>query len=124
MEEKCKKVAMDALNAIIGIAGKNVYFSWGVSKVGCTFYNKMPTLILKVNGLLHTGNVLVSLNEGADLYEVRLMKREKVIKTITDVYYDQLGYVIDANVERDTSLSEDEYFKRAMADSEIKCNAK
>lgn len=123
-KEYVEIVAREALNTIMSTIDRATFWSWGVSKVGYAEYKGMPSLTLYVSGLLHTGKVIVSLNEGADLYEVRLVKKNKVIKTITDVYFDQLGYVIDANVERDPSINEDEYYKMAMADSEIKCNAK
>lgn len=77
----------------------DVVESWGVSKRVCTIYNNMPTLMLKVIGLVHKGWVFISLNEGMDLYEVRLVnKKHKCIKTVEEVYCDQLGEIIDGLV--------------------------
>lgn len=95
----------------------NVFWSWGVSKLFATMYNNMPTLALRVSGLLHKGWVYVSYDCGTDTYTVTLLSvQKKVKKTITEVYFDELGEIIDTNIERGT-MSDKQYHKRAMADS-------
>ena len=98
-----------------------VVMSWGVSKKCYTLFQEMPTLMLKVSALIHKGWVYISLNEGKDVYEVRLMNNKReCIKTIDEVYCDQLGSIIDGLIERPTTMTEEEYSEKAMADSSRK----
>ena len=84
-------------------------------------FKEMPTLMLKVSALIHKGWVYISLNEGKDVYEVRLMNNKReCIKTIDEVYCDQLGSIIDGLIERPTTMTEEEYSEKAMADSNRK----
>lgn len=109
-------VAREINNQILWSINISDYFSWGVSKKVASVYKGMPTLILKVNGLIHKGWVYISLNEGRDVYEVRLMNRQKKeVKLIEEVYCDNLGRVIDANVERPIEVSDEEYAKMIAA---------
>ena len=105
---------------------KWTYFSWGVSRKVAMVYNDMPTLAIRVSGLRHKGWVFISLNEGMDCYEVRLLNvaQNKVKKTLEEVYCDNLGEVVDGLVERDPGLSDEQYSKRAMADSARKMGMK
>lgn len=101
----------------------NVYFSWGVSKLIATTYQDMPTLCMKVSGAIHKGWVYISLNEGKDLYEVRLVNDlKKVTKFSDDVYADDLGALIDSLIERPDGMSDEEYGKIAFEDSMKKCS--
>lgn len=96
-------------------------WSWGVSKKYYTLYNNMPTLMLKVSGLVHKGWVYISLNEGKDLYEVRLMKtKQKCVRTLEDVFCDQLGRTIDELIEKPASMPENKYRSKALAESQAK----
>ncbi len=98
-----------------------VVMSWGVSKKCYTLFQEMPTLMLKVSALVHKGWVYISLNEGKDVYEVRLMNNKReCIKTIDEVYCDQLGKTIDELIEKPASMTEEEYSEKAMADSNKK----
>ena len=94
--EYVKQVATTAWRQLFWSVTMPVVLSWGVSKKCCTTYNEMPTLMLKVSALVHKGWVYISLNEGKDVYEVRLMNtKNECIKTIDEVYCDQLGETID-----------------------------
>lgn len=115
-------IATQTLNDIkAGIESQSVFWSWGVSKKHFTEYNGMATLMLRVTGLYHKGWVYVSLNEGSDYYEVRLMNCQHKQKgeAHTDIFCEDLGNLIDRLVERGTT-SDEEYHKKAMADSERK----
>jgi len=91
----------------------NVFFSWGVSKIQATTYNGMQTLALKVGGFLHKGWVFISLNEGADLYEITLLKRDgKVKKHLPDVFCEDLGILLDSLIERPEFQSNADYLKK------------
>lgn len=82
---------------ILGILKANmwVFFSWGVSQC----YAIPNGLQLTVNGFNFKGNVRVTYNEGKDLFTVQLIKKGEVVKTIEDVYFDQLACLIDREVE-------------------------
>lgn len=74
-----------------------VVFSWGFH---------CPTTIENglrfwVHGFLHSGAVEVTYNEGADLFEVRLLSADRTVKKCVEgIYLDQLVKVIDGLVER------------------------
>ena len=94
------------------------FCSWGVSKRVATWYDNKPSLELKVQGLLHKGYVLISYEEGADVFEVRLLSEERVlVKTLEQVFADELGRQIDELVERPACMEDAEYRQKAMADS-------
>ena len=68
--------------------------------------------------MLHKGSVLVSYNEGVDVFEVRLLNPQRVVvKTLEQVFADELGTRIDELVERPAGMSDDEYRQKAWADS-------
>lgn len=86
------------------------FFSWGVNKMKILLFRNMPTLGLNVSGLLHKGWVYISLNEGMDLYEITLLTSNyRVIKTIDEVYCDQLATIVDELVERAPGMTDSEY---------------
>lgn len=102
---------------------KWTYGSWGVSKRMYAFYKDMPTLILRVSGLVHKGWVYISLDEGSDCYVITLLNtRHEVKKTVDNIYADTLGEVIDELVEKSPKLTDSEYRTRALKDSEKKWN--
>lgn len=119
--EYVKQCAETAWQQLFWSVTAPVVMSWGVSKKYYALYQGMPTLMLKVSALVHKGWVYISLNEGMDVYEVRLMnnKRECVM-TIDEVYSDQLGSIIDGLIEKPASMTEEEYSEKAMADSNRK----
>ena len=87
-----------------------IFFSWGVNKMKILLFRDMPTLGINVSGLLHKGWVYISLNEGMDLYEITLLTSNyKVIKTIDEVYCDQLAQIVDELVERSPGMTDLEY---------------
>lgn len=97
------------------LAGTNVFWSWGVSKLVAFYYEEMPTLAIRVQGFLHQGWVYVSYNVGFDLYEVRIIDDGEVVKKVDEVYFDELAGVVDALVERDPTWSDEEYEERVNA---------
>ena len=80
-------------------------FAGGVIKVmswGANSWTAIDqyTLRFKVQGFLHKGFVTVCLTP-MDVYEVKLLKNNgTVVKTIENVYCDELTEIIDNNVER------------------------
>ena len=95
------------------------YMSWGIRKKVATEYEGMATLALRVSGAVHKGWVFISLNEGADCYEVRLLNvaRTKVKRTLEEVYCDNLGEVLDSLIERKTEWTDEQYKNKAARDS-------
>jgi type IV secretory pathway VirB6-like protein len=73
-----------------------VVFSWGFNT---------PTAIanglrFKVQGFKFSGTVDVVYNESADLFDVKLIKNDKVVELVEGVYLDTLVDVIDCRVEK------------------------
>lgn len=120
--ERCLLIANETLRQIKACIAPNVFWSWGVSKYSYTFHKDMPTLMLRVSGVLHKGWVYVSLNEGMDVYEIFLydVSRKKCKNHIDEVYCDGLGRTIDSLVERAPQMTDNEYHTAAMADSRKK----
>ena len=120
-KEYVKQIATTAWQQLFWSVTLQVVMSWGVSKKCYTLFQEMPTLMLKVSALVHKGWVYISLNEGMDVYEVRLMNnKHECIKTIDEVYCDQLGSIIDELIEKPATMTEKEYSEKAMADSKNK----
>lgn len=120
-QARCYEVAKTINEQLLWSIDMPTYFSWGVSKKMFTFWNDMPSLMLRVSGAIHKGWVVVSLNEGADTYEVRLLNVRQEEKAVyTDIYADQVGSFIDDKIERPVGMSYKEYHEIAMKDSEKK----
>lgn len=87
-----------------------VVYSWG-------FHQPMALengLRFKVTGFKFRGIVEVVYNEGRDLFDVRFLKANKVVKSIDGVFFDSLVEVIDDYVEKTT-----DYEKRVAAEYSI-----
>ena len=69
----------------------------------------MPALRIKVNGRLHKGYVIVALN-GSDYYEVYLHNEKGTVCVHEEVYYDELGDIIDKAIESGTDKAEYDKF--------------
>ena len=85
-------------------SNKNVYYSWGTSKISLVDVDKQDKnyvkgLLLSVSGRLHKGYVLITLGFD-DTYCVYIMNnRGRVLDTHKDVYVDMLVDVIDYSIE-------------------------
>ena len=106
----------------------NVLRSWGVRGHGAGYVRgrdgiEMPCLILDVSGLIHTGRVVVALNEGDDVYEVALydVRGNRVGDWIGDVTCDMLGSLLDSLIERSKGMTDEDYKDLSEFDSFIKC---
>jgi len=85
----------------------NVLWSWGIEEQRAMIFQNMPSLGIRVNGYKHKGWVIISLNEGKDLYNIYLLdKLQNVTTTIEDVYAEDLD-VLDSLIE--TGEDEQEY---------------
>mgnify|MGYP003527340453 CR=1 FL=1 len=91
-----------------------VLMSWGIAEFAATIFKDLPALRIKVNGLLHTGYVIIALN-GSDYYEVYLLKGKDAECVNEEVCYNELGDVIDRAIECGTD--KEEYEKIAISNS-------
>ena len=71
-------------------------------------------LQFKVQGFKFRGIVEVVYNEGRDLFDVRFLKRNKVVNTIEGVFFDMLVDTIDDFVEKTS-----DYEQRVAAEYSI-----
>ena len=82
------------IQAQLFAAGKSIVWSWGANS-----WTALPNaLAFKVHGFKLTGIVKITLMP-SDTYTIELIKNKKVIKTIEDVYCDELTNVVDNEVE-------------------------
>ena len=81
----------------------NIVMSWG-------YHNAIAIqngIMFLVNGFIFKGWVKVFYEEGLDTFTVSLIKKNgTVVKTIEDVYFDNLVSVIDFNVETKNDQTE------------------
>lgn len=92
-------------------APQAIYYSWGTHSAKAIIYNEMAALKFTVSGFLHKGDVIVSYNGGADLFELYLLKKGEVVKSMKRIYVDELVRVIDYSVEKNTN---DEEYKKIV----------
>lgn len=113
-QEETHEITKTCWEQIRTLTPVNVLMSWGITQVAYTTYKDMPTLILVVNGFLHKGPVFISYNGLDDAYEVRTVKNHtkevEVLKTAQEVFFEELGGVIDRMVEKD--CTQEEYNKK------------
>lgn len=84
--------------------------SWAMQRPTATHYAGAPALVFEVNALQHTGRVVVSLDEGSDLYDVRtLSDKGETLQERTGVFCDDLAAQIDEMVERPEGMTDAEY---------------
>jgi hypothetical protein len=87
-------------------ASQAIYYSWGSHSFKAIIYKDMAALQFTVNGFLHKGDVIIAYNGGADLFELYLLKKSEVKKSMKRIYVDELVKVIDSSVEKNTSDNE------------------
>ena len=82
-----------------------IFMSWGVEPKSMMVIE--GGLEFECNGFRHTGKVQIVLDEGKDLFEVHLISGNgKKVKTIEDVFLDNLVSVIDENIEKTEDYKE------------------
>ena len=76
-----------------------VIMSWGIDPSKArVITNGME---IHVQGFLHTGFLQITLNEGTDLFEIKLLSEEReLVKFIDGIYLDCLVDTIDRAVEK------------------------
>lgn len=108
MNQICSSLAMEHEDRWMSVLA-----SWGCVRMDGKLTGKilrwreMPALALHVNGYRHQGWVIISLNEGADMYELELADEQMYAKDGSrrdEVYCDELGPSIDVMVETGDDL--------------------
>lgn len=107
--EYLMEVAQTIQEQLLSLTPMPVLMSWGIKEFTATQYADMPALRFKVNGRLHTGNVIIALNS-SDYYEVYLQNDKGTECVNEEVYFDELGDVIDRAIESGTDKEEYENF--------------
>jgi len=119
-----KNIAATALRQIFGSLAEDfgkdhwvgVISSWGCVTIEGKIvhrvirWREMPAIALRVHGYEHDGWVIVSLNEGADVYEVELADEQFFAiegSRHEEVYCDGLGSLIDRLVETGDKTKEE-----------------
>jgi hypothetical protein len=84
---------------------KNLMWALGATKFTTDSSASMPGLTFRVNGVKHKGYVRITLDEGADLYNVRIFTRRKVLNQaamkevvkfeIEEVFFDDLPSILE-----------------------------
>lgn len=108
-KEYVMNVAKTAREQLFGMTPTMVIMSWGVSGMYATVFKDMPALMLKVNGRLFKGIVVIALN-GSDYYEVYLTNDTETRLVSDEVCFDELGELIDRYIERGDNQEEYDKF--------------
>lgn len=115
-EQRARRIATTILHQIKAGAAENVLQSWGMEKPAAIVMGDVCGLIFHVRGLIHTGRVVVALDEGRDLYDIILQDDHgHEEKRIEGVFCDELAARIDAAVERPDDMSDADYIARLKA---------
>lgn len=95
------QVAQTIYQQIKQTATTMIIFSWGANNFIATVHNNMASLRFRVNGLQYKGYVVISYNEGTDLYEIYKMKVRSKETTLAykDVFAEDLGSILDRMIE-------------------------
>ena len=76
-----------------------VIMSWGLDPSKARVINNGMEIF--VQGFLHKGFVQITLNEGTDPFEIKLLSEEReLVKFIDGVYLDCLVNTLDENIEK------------------------
>ena len=96
---------------LVGMTPLNVIRSWGIENFVATEYKSMAALKFSVNGWLFRGNVIIAYND-MDYYEVYLQNYAGTECIGEEVYFCELGRVIDEAIERGKDEAEYQRFLR------------
>ena len=108
-EERARRIATTILRQIKADPD-HLSDSWAMQHHTATHYADAPALCFEVNALQHTGRVVVSLDEGRDLYDIRTLNdKGDTIEERRGIFCDDLATVIDTMVERPEGMTDAEY---------------
>lgn len=108
-EARALKVATIIYKQITA-APADIWQSWAMEHPAAIVWEGRTGLIFRVNGLQHRGSVIVTLDEGRDLYDIRTLSDEgDTIEERRGIFCDDLAAVIDEMVERPATMTDAEY---------------
>ena len=111
---RVSEIAKEIYQQLKFIFGMNTLWSWGIAEQRAMNYRNMASLGIRVNGYQHKGWVIISLNEGKDLYNVYLLdKAQNVTQTIEDVFVEDLE-ILDTLIETG-KMTKQEYIDKVNA---------
>jgi len=117
---RVNEIAKEIYRQIKATFNISVLWSWGIEEQRAMTYKKMPSLGLKVNGFQHKGWVIISLNEGKDLYNIYLLdKLQNETRVIEDVFCEDLD-ILDTLIETG-EMNEQEYAEKVDNEYHIYC---
>ena len=115
-EQRARRIATTILHQIEAGAAANILQSWGMEKPAAIVMGDVCGLVFHVRGLIHTGRVIVALDEGRDLYDIILQDdHAREVQRIDGVFCDELAARIDAAVEHPDDMSDADYIARLKA---------
>lgn len=115
-EQRARRIATTALNQIKAGAAANILQSWGMKDPAALIMGDVCALVFHVRGLIHTGRVIVALDEGRDLYDIILQDDHgREVRRIEGVFCDELATRIDDAVERPEDMTDADYIARLKA---------
>ena len=115
-EQRARRIATTILNQIKAGAAANILQSWAMKDPAALIMGDVCALVFHVRGLIHTGRVIVALDEGRDLYDIILQDDHgHEEQRIEGVFCDELAARIDAAVERPEDMSDADYIARLKA---------
>ena len=123
LQSVAPQVASIIFEQIVTETPANVVASWAIHGVGAGTVSvnnvDMACLTLHVDALIHKGVVCVAYDDGADTYHVALYSKDKcrVSPWRDDVYFNELGTLIDQLIERPVDMSDEDYEILADADT-------
>ena len=104
------QIANEAARQLLATTPKNVLFSWGAFYgFRATIYRDMAALEFRVDGRLFQGDVIIAYNEN-DTYEIYLQDKDGTRLVKDDVYFGEMGEVIDVAIERGENKAEYDAF--------------
>ena len=104
------QVAGTIREQLLALTPQNVILSWGIRDgFKATVHNEMASLWFGVNARLFSGEVIIAYN-AMDYYEVYLHDSTGFRLELEEVYFDQLGELIDELIEVGPNQEEYEKF--------------
>lgn len=94
---------------LVGMTPLNVLCSWGIEKFVATECKGMAALKFHVNGRLFRGNVIIAYND-MDYYEVYLQNYAGIESIGEEVFFGELGSVINEAIKRGKDEAEYQRF--------------
>lgn len=108
-KEYVMRIANTIKEQLVTMTPVPILLSWGIEGFKATVHRDLPALKFKVNGRLHTGEVIIALN-GSDYYEVYFQNGQDTKCINEEVCFDELGEVIDRHIEKGSDEEEYERF--------------